>query len=200
MHSRVGRSFIAIRENVTAANGCGVNTSKYKIISFAISAFYVGFAGALYAHMVGFISPDTFVQNTSVIFITMLLFGGSGNLFGPVLGAVVITVIQEGLQSLSDYRMLIYGIFILVIILFQPHGISGMGEVFQGLQRDGEVMLMLKVTDLTINFSGLKAVDGLSFEIEQSEIFGLIGPNGAGKTTTFNMISGTFKPHPGKLN
>ena len=53
---------------------------------------------------------------------------------------------------------------------------------------------MLKVTDLTINFSGLKAVDGLSFEIEQSEIFGLIGPNGAGKTTTFNMISGTFKP------
>lgn len=128
VHSRVGRSFIAIRENVTAANGCGVNTSKYKIISFAISAFYVGFAGALYAHMVGFISPDTFVQNTSVIFITMLLFGGSGNLFGPVLGAVVITVIQEGLQSLSDYRMLIYGIFILVIILFQPHGISGMGE------------------------------------------------------------------------
>ena len=58
---------------------------------------------------------------------------------------------------------------------------------------------MLKVTDLTINFSGLKAVDGLSFEIEQSEIFGLIGPNGAGKTTTFNMISGTFKPTSGKI-
>jgi branched-chain amino acid transport system ATP-binding protein len=60
-------------------------------------------------------------------------------------------------------------------------------------------MPMLKVTNLTINFSGLKAVDGLSFEIEQSEIFGLIGPNGAGKTTTFNMISGTFKPTSGTI-
>lgn len=128
VHSRAGRCFIAIRENVTAASGCGVNTGKYKIISFALSAFYVGFAGGLYAHMIGFISPDTFVQNTSVIFITMLLFGGSGNLFGPVLGAVIITIIQEGLQSLSDYRMLIYGLFILVIILFQPKGVSGMGE------------------------------------------------------------------------
>lgn len=85
--------------------------------------------------MVGFISPDTFVQNTSVIFITMLLFGGSGNLFGPILGAIIITVIQEGLQSLSDYRMLIYGIFILVIILFQPHGISGIGESISRIAR-----------------------------------------------------------------
>jgi branched-chain amino acid transport system permease protein len=125
--SRVGRGFIAIRENRLAANGCGVNVAKYKTISFAISAFYVGFAGALYAHMIGFISPDTFVQNTSVIFITMLLFGGSGNLFGPVLGAAVITFIQEGLQSLADYRMLIYGVILLLIICFQPQGITSIG-------------------------------------------------------------------------
>lgn len=138
VHSRIGRSFIAIRENVMAANGCGVNTGRYKIMAFAISAFYVGFAGGLYAHMIGFISPDTFVQNTSVIFITMLLFGGSGNLLGPVCGAAVITLIQEGLQSLADYRMLIYGIFILMIILFQPQGVSGLGRSISGYVRRRE--------------------------------------------------------------
>lgn len=131
--SRIGRGFIAIRENATAANGCGINVAKFKILSFAISAFYVGLAGGLYVHMIGFVSPDTFVQNTSVIFITMLLFGGSGNLVGPILGAAVITFIQEGLQALADYRMLIYGVLLLVIILFQPQGVSGLGKSISGL-------------------------------------------------------------------
>jgi len=136
--SRVGRAFIAIRENTMAANRCGVNVAQYKTLSFAISAFYVGLAGGLYAHMVGFISPDTFVQNTSVILITMLLFGGSGNLFGPVLGAAIITIIQEGLQFLADFRMLIYGIILLLIIQFQPQGITGLGKYFSGLTNRGK--------------------------------------------------------------
>lgn len=131
--SRVGRGFIAIRENIWAANGCGVNVRYYKMLAFGISAFYTGFAGALYAHMVGFISPDPFVYDTSVIFVTMLLFGGSGSIVGPILGAVVITLIQEGLQWLADYRMLIYGAFLLAIILFQPKGIAGLGASIEGL-------------------------------------------------------------------
>ena len=133
VHSKLGRSMIAIRENQTAANGCGVNIKRVKTISFAISAFYVAIAGGLLAHMMGFISPDTFVQNTSVIFITMLLFGGSGNLIGPILGAVVIMLVQEGFQSLQDYRMLIYGIFLLIVILFQPKGVVGLGQTLSGL-------------------------------------------------------------------
>ncbi len=133
IHSKLGRSMIAVRENQTAANGCGVNIKRTKTISFALSAFYVGIAGGLLVHMVGFISPDTFVQNTSVIFITMLLFGGSGNLIGPILGAAVITVVQESFQSLQDYRMLIYGVFLLIVILFQPKGIVGLGQSLSGL-------------------------------------------------------------------
>lgn len=133
VHSKLGRSMIAIRENQTAANGCGVNIKRIKTISFAISAFYVGLAGGLLAHMMGFISPDTFVQNTSVIFITMLLFGGSGNLIGPILGALIITIVQESFQSLQDYRMLIYGVFLLIVILFQPKGVVGLGQTFSGM-------------------------------------------------------------------
>lgn len=132
VHSKLGRSMIAIRENQTAANGCGVNIMRAKTISFSISAFYVGIAGGLLAHMMGFISPDTFVQNTSVIFITMLLFGGSGNLFGPILGALVITFVQESFQSLQDYRMLIYGVFLLVVILYQPTGLVGLTRSIGG--------------------------------------------------------------------
>lgn len=124
--SRIGRGFIAIRENVLAANGCGIDIKYYKMQAFGVSAFYTGFAGALYAHMIGFISPDTYVASTSQIFMTMLLFGGNGNLAGPVIGATVITLIQEGLAELKDYRMLIFGIFLLIVILFQPNGLYGL--------------------------------------------------------------------------
>jgi len=126
VRSRVGRGFMASRENVLAANGCGVDIRYYKMMAFGISAFYTGFAGALYAHMVGFISPDTYVANTSNIMMTMLLFGGNGNLAGPVIGAAVITLIQEDLAQLKDYRMLIFGIFLLIVILFQPNGLYGL--------------------------------------------------------------------------
>ena len=63
----------------------------------------------------------------------MLLFGGSGNLIGPILGAVIITIVQESFQSLQDYRMLIYGVFLLIVILFQPKGVAGLGQTFSGL-------------------------------------------------------------------
>ena len=122
--SRAGRAFIAIREDAHAANGMGVNVTKYKTMAFAVSAFYAGIAGALYAHLIGFISPETFVLNQSIIFLTMLLFGGMGNLWGPILGAGGLAVVAEFLQKLESYQMLAYGIFLLLIIVYVPGGIS----------------------------------------------------------------------------
>ncbi|HHT25077.1 MAG TPA: branched-chain amino acid ABC transporter permease, partial [Clostridiaceae bacterium] len=126
INSRVGRALIAIRDNQLAANGCGVNVQKYKIISFALSAFFTAYAGAMYAHLVTFISPESFQYAQSVLFLTMLVFGGNGNLWGPVWGAVVITLVQEGLQSLQDYQMLIYGLFLLIAVTFLPQGLYGL--------------------------------------------------------------------------
>lgn len=131
--SHVGRCFMAVRENQLAANGCGVNVSRYKTTAFAISAFYTGLAGALYAHFVTFISPESFMYAQSVIFLTMLVFGGNGNLIGPILGAVIITLSQEMLQVFRDYQMLIYGGLMLVSILFLPKGLYGL--VKQGVQK-----------------------------------------------------------------
>ncbi len=122
--SRTGRAFVAIREDAHAASGMGVNVTKYKTIAFAVSAFYAGIGGGLYAHLIGFISPETFVLNQSIIFLTMLLFGGMGNFWGPILGSAALAVVAEFLQKLESYQMLAYGIFLLLIIVYIPGGIS----------------------------------------------------------------------------
>lgn len=129
IHSRVGRAFQAIRENPVAANGIGINVQKYKIMAFAISAVFTGFAGAMYAHFVGFISPETFMSAQSVMFMTMLLFGGMGSFSGPLIGAAIVTFLNESLQALGSYRMMVYGAFILAVLLFLPHGISGLVDI-----------------------------------------------------------------------
>ena len=125
INSRTGRAFIAIRENAHAANGMGVNVTKYKVIAFATSAFYTAFAGAMYVHLVRYISPDTSVYKQSVMFLTMLLFGGAGSLYGPICGAIAISVINESLRAIENYQMFAYGIILLVVILALPGGIYG---------------------------------------------------------------------------
>lgn len=123
VRSRVGRCFIAIRDNSLAANGMGINVRKYKVMAFGISAFFTGFAGTLYAHSVRFISPESFMNDQSVVFLTIALFGGVGTLAGPVIGSVVVTVIRELLQKTGNYQMIIYGAFLVAVLLFMPKGV-----------------------------------------------------------------------------
>lgn len=125
MHSRVGRAFTAIRENTHAADGMGVNVRKYKIQAFMISSFYTGLAGAIYAHLIGYISPDISKQRQSALFLTMLLFGGMGNMYGPIIGVVVLEIILEVIRPLQEYQLLIYGIMMLIVVLALPGGIFG---------------------------------------------------------------------------
>ena len=122
--SSTGRAFIAIREDAHAANGMGIHVTKYKTMAFAISALYTGLAGALYAHLIGFISPESFSANQSTLFLTMLLFGGMGNFWGPIIGSIALVVLSEFLQKLGSYQMLVYGVILLVIIVYIPGGIS----------------------------------------------------------------------------
>ncbi len=128
INSSTGRTFMAIRENVIAADGIGINVRKYKILAFIISAVYTAFAGSMYAHFVGYISPDGFTATQSILLLTMLLFGGAGNMIGPICGAVVITIMNESLQGFSTYKTLIYGAIILLAILFMPRGVYGLGQ------------------------------------------------------------------------
>ena len=129
--SRIGRAFIAIRENTDAANAMGINVTYYKVVAFACSASFTGIAGALYAHYIGFISPETFTLDQSVLFLTAVLCGGMGTFVGPIIGAVVITVINEAIQVLGSYQMLVYGIFIVVAVIYVPEGLVGVVKMIQ---------------------------------------------------------------------
>ncbi len=134
IRSRVGRAFMAIRDNTHAADGMGINVRKYKVSAFATSSFYTAFAGAFYAHLVGYISPDTFVLKQSLTFLTMMIFGGTGSIFGPVIGAASIQLINELLRKALQYQLLIYGILVVVVILLLPGGIYNAGlQLFRKL-------------------------------------------------------------------
>ncbi len=125
VNSSIGYAFRAIKENSVAANGLGINTRKYKVMAFALSAGFTGLAGGLYAHLVSFISPDTFNSAQSMLFMTMLLFGGTCSCLGSMLGSIVLIIIREYLQSFSNYQTLIYGIFLLLVIFYFPNGAAG---------------------------------------------------------------------------
>ena len=126
INSRMGMAFIAIRENVKAAEGMGINVRAYKAYAFAISACLMGLAGGLYAHLVGYISPETFNSTASVLFMTMILFGGIGTTMGPLVGSGLLMLIKEVFQFLQIYQVLIYGVFILIVLFFMPSGAVGL--------------------------------------------------------------------------
>lgn len=125
VNSRVGRALQAVKQNPHAAEGMGVNARKYKVIAFAVSAFYCAFAGGMYASLAGYISPDTFQRTTSVQFLVMLLLGGSCSVAGSIIGSTAILIMNEFLRSAQQYQLLVYGAIILLVIMVMPRGILG---------------------------------------------------------------------------
>lgn len=122
---KTGRAFQAIRENTHAAAGMGINVRAYKVLAFALSAFYTAFAGGMYIAVVGYISPDTFTQKQSVFFITMLVFGGTASIKGPIIGVFSLMLLTELLRPFAEYQVLIYGVILLLVILTLPGGLYG---------------------------------------------------------------------------
>lgn len=129
IYSPYGRAFIAIRDNEIAADTMGINTTKYKILSFCIAAFIAGVAGGLYAHVLSFIQPDSFGFTKSSDYLVYLYAGGSGSLTGSVIGAVVLTILPEVLRFLADWRLVLYAIILIVVMLYRSEGLCGGKEV-----------------------------------------------------------------------
>ncbi len=122
----IGRAFIALRESETAAQTIGVDLAKYKTIAFAISAFYTGVAGGLFAYLITYLSPDAFTIELSIDFIAMIVIGGMGSILGSIIGAVILTGMQQVLAGLLDLQILIFGLSLIIFTIFMPRGISGM--------------------------------------------------------------------------
>ncbi|ASF38091.1 branched-chain amino acid ABC transporter permease [Halobacillus halophilus] len=125
VHSLSGRTFIAIRNSEDLAQTIGISTMKNKLLVFVLSTFFAGLAGALYASFIRFIGPDIGYITIIFDFLTYLLVGGLGTLAGPIVGTFLIVSVSQSLQFLQDYRMLIFGPLLTLLIIFYPRGIAG---------------------------------------------------------------------------
>ena len=125
VHSGIGLNFLAIREDEIAAEAVGLRPTKYKLLAFTIGAFFAGLAGAFWASYISFISPDTFQYIDSVTILAMVVLGGMASVPGSILGATILTITPELLRFVSDYRMMLVGAAIVVMMVFKPSGFWG---------------------------------------------------------------------------
>ena len=123
LRSRVGRVLVAIRQNETLADSVGVSTWRYKLLAFVVSAGLAGLAGALYAHYIGFLNPEPFGVDQSLNAILAVILGGSGTLTGPVIGAFAVVFLPEYLRIADSYRLVTYGLILVVATIFLPRGL-----------------------------------------------------------------------------
>lgn len=134
MNSIVGRTYIAIRNSEELAQTIGIATMKEKLVSFVLSTFFAGLSGGLYAAFVRFIGPDISYINVTFDMLTYLIVGGMGTLSGPLIGTLVVVWVSQYLQFLQDYRMLIFGPLLTILIIFYPHGIAGGYQIWRAKQ------------------------------------------------------------------
>lgn len=123
--SHIGRAFVAIRDSDIAAEVMGVNLTVYKTLAFAVSAFYAGIGGAMLAFLLGFLEPQLFTLFESIYYFSMIVVGGLGTVPGPVLGAVLLTILPQQLAGLKQYLPLVYGATIVFVMAVEPWGLYG---------------------------------------------------------------------------
>ncbi|MGE0061102.1 MAG: ATP-binding cassette domain-containing protein [Xanthobacteraceae bacterium] len=211
-----GRAMIAVRDAEIAARSVALHPLVIKVAAFAISAALTGLAGALYAPLMMYIAPSSFILSQSIIFLFAVIVGGIGWTLGPVVGAVVTVLLPELLSGLAEYRLLCFGIMLLVVLWLAPSGIVGALSRFlrkPKAESGAEVSAAsvtdflrrekggdgLTVSDIGITFGGIRAASGVSLNAPLGRVTSIIGPNGAGKTTVLNMIGCFYRPNTGSI-
>ena len=215
--TRLGRAMQAVRDNELAAGVTGINTYGTKVVAFTLSALLGGFGGGLFAAGFSYISPDQFTFGESIVFLTMVLIGGSRSPLGTVLGTGLLILLPEWLRFLKNVYLAVYGGAVILIMVFMPDGIWGFVTALwhklnpptrftpgaiaplplthEVARADGS--LILRVTSLSKHFGGLKAVDEIDLAVARNTVHALIGPNGSGKTTLLNVLGGIYWPTAG---
>lgn len=135
VNSAFGRALISIREDELAAEAMGVNTTRYKVMAFVISSAMAGAGGVLLAHFDGYLNPKSFEFIKSFEILIMIILGGLGSIVGSVLGAILLTVLPESLRGFAEYRMVIYSLLLIILMITRPQGLLGSTAAFKGLRR-----------------------------------------------------------------
>ncbi|HRY13324.1 MAG TPA: branched-chain amino acid ABC transporter permease [Syntrophomonadaceae bacterium] len=128
--SRVGRSLYAIRENEIAAEACGVDTTRMKVLAFSVGSLLGGLGGGLYAHYMYYINPQDFGFMKSIELLNMVVLGGMGSIPGTIIGVVILTILPEMLRIVDEYRLLFYGALLVILMIFRPNGLLGDVRVY----------------------------------------------------------------------
>ena len=137
VHSSFGRAFISIRDDEIAAEAMGVDTTRFKVLSFVVSSMFAGVAGALFGHFTQYLHPNSFTFQTSFFVIIMIVIGGLGSIEGAVLGAVLFTVSLEVFRGFGSFRLVNFAVLLVLIMIYRPQGILGSWTIFKSRRREG---------------------------------------------------------------
>lgn len=210
-----GKAMRAVRDSEIASQSIGLNLILIRTTAFGVSAIAAGLAGGVFAAMSDFISPESFPFFQSILFLLVVMVGGTDRVLGPLIGAVIVVLLPEILSSLAEYRLLFVGILLFVVLRLAPGGFVGLlSRIFErpktstvaeqkrdvmGYLTSGQVGPALSIVDLSISFGGVHAVKSVSFDARPGEVTSLIGPNGAGKSTVLNLLCGFYLPVNGTV-
>ena len=223
LNSRPGRAIRALRGGGAMAEAMGVNAAWMRVVIFIYAAVLASISGFLYAHLQRAVNPTPFGLNHGIEFLFMAVVGGVSHVWGAVLGAAILTILQDYLQTLlprllgesGNFEVIVFGVLMVLLLQYARQGVwpfvarlfprgpqAHVPEQAEPLpQRSKPVAgeTLLSVNKARKEFGGLVAVNDVSFEVKAGEIIGLIGPNGAGKSTTFNLVTGALRATSGEI-
>ena len=207
INSTYGRAFKAIRDDEIAAEAMGINLASHKRMSFIISSFFAGISGAMLAMYQASVQATTFKSSMTYEILLIVVIGGIGSVSGSIIASFLFIASSEWLLRFLDnetwiggfrvpllrsgFRMVVFSIIIMAVVLFFRKGIMGDRELFQKKPAS--------TAKATMQFGGVVAVDNLNLKVDKDQIVSLIGPNGAGKTTAFNVVTGVYAPTNGAV-
>lgn len=223
LDSRPGRAIRSLKGGSQMAEAMGISTFRYKVTIFLIAALFAAIAGWLLAHFQRTVNPSAFGLKMGIEYLFMAVIGGVGYVWGAIVGAALIKLLDDYLQvalpaligTSGSYEVIVFGVAMVLVLKYLPDGIWSLvarklprpprkmdwqeAEPLSARSKPAMGELVLKVDKIRKQFGGLTAVNDISFDIHAGQIVGLIGPNGAGKSTTFNLITGVLSKTSGNV-
>ena len=222
LNGRFGRAWLSLQADEIAAASVGVRVYRGKVTAFVVAAVTCGIAGALVAQQNQYINSDFINFHLSIFILLLVLFGGVGSVYGPLVGAVLLTLIEAGLSSWPSVQHFVYGALLLFALFVMPGGVMGVVSAAWARHRppaeppapaEGQGVPLaiaaaappvgstplLEVNAVSKAYGGVKTAQQVSFQLQRGHVHALIGPNGAGKTTLINMLTGVVAPDAGSI-